>query len=156
MAFLENLGKKVGEAAHSASKKSGELVEVSKINLSIRAEEDKINKKYLEIGKRAYELYISDPQSIPAFHGDCEAIQTHLDSIITLKEKIMEVKNIKLCVGCGEELDKEVMFCSKCGTKQKTIQQEVSQSAEGITCSGCGALVTKGSAFCQGCGTKVG
>jgi len=37
MAFFENLGKKVGEAAQAAAKKSGELVEVTKLNVNINS-----------------------------------------------------------------------------------------------------------------------
>ena len=50
MSFFENLGKKVGEAAQAAARKSSEIVEVTN-NASINAEEDKIQKLYSEIGK---------------------------------------------------------------------------------------------------------
>ena len=43
MAFFGDLGKKVSEAAQTAVKKSGELVEITKLNMSIGSEEEKIN-----------------------------------------------------------------------------------------------------------------
>jgi hypothetical protein len=39
MAFFENIGKRVSEAAQVAAKKSSELVEVTKLNSSISSEE---------------------------------------------------------------------------------------------------------------------
>lgn len=152
MAFFDNLGKKVGEAAQSVSKKSGELVEITKLNMSINSEEDKIKKKYSEIGKKAYEIFLQDPDSASAFLEECEEISQSQSSIDDLKAKIMQAKNLKKCVGCGAELEKSIVFCSKCGAKNEPI---VEIQPEGVVCPSCGVVVSEGSAFCQACGTKV-
>lgn len=125
MAFLENLGKKVEEAAQAAVKKSGELVETTKINMAIGTEEDKIQKMYAEIGKLVYSKYTSNMDVGQDAAALCESIKACEETIKGLKEKIMEIKKTKLCVNCGAELDRTVLFCSKCGAKQEEKQHEV-------------------------------
>ncbi len=157
MAFFENLGKKVGEAAQAAAKKSSELMEVTKINMNITQEEDKIKKLYTEMGKKIYEDYCSDPGSASQFAEQCEAIGTHRETIDNLKKRIREVKNIRVCDGCGEEIDKSTMFCPKCGAKQEIEVEEAPKAeAQGPKCPSCGAENTGNSEFCTSCGEKMG
>lgn len=159
MAFLENLGKKVGEAAQAAAKKSGELVEVTKLNVNINSEEDKINKLYTQIGKAVYEKYSASgiaEEDVTAF---CEAITVHETNIKALREKIADVKGTKACVGCGADMDKNQIFCSKCGAKNElapSAAEEAAQQAATISCPSCGATLAAGSAFCTICGAKIG
>lgn len=157
MAFLENLGKKVGEAAQAAAKKSGELVEITKLNVNIGSEEDKIQKLYTQIGKTVYEKYSAAGATDADTKENCEAIRVHEQNIKALRDKIMEVKNVKTCAGCGAEIDKAMPFCSKCGTKNETVPvQEAAQQTSAITCAACGAALPAGSAFCTNCGAKLG
>jgi hypothetical protein len=117
MAFLENFGKKVGEAAQAAAKKSGDLVETTKISVNINSEEDKIQKLYTQIGKLVYTKYSStgttDEEGIEA----CEAIKVHEQNIKSLKDKLLEIKGTKVCASCGSEIEKAQLFCAKCGAK---------------------------------------
>lgn len=119
MAFLENLGKKVGEAAQAAAKKSGELVEITKLNVNIGSEEDKIQKIYSQIGKNLFEKYKASGAVDEDFREACETIKVHEQNIASLKDKIMELKSIKACIGCGAEMDRTQAFCSKCGARNE-------------------------------------
>jgi len=154
MAFFDNLGKKVGEAAQAAAKKSGELVEVTKLNMSIGTEEDKIKRAFEKIGERIFVKFNSGEEVYSDFIADCEEIKAYQNTISSLKQKIMEIKNMKACTGCGADLDRNATFCPKCGTKQEQPAAE-EQNDEGKFCPKCGATVTEGSAFCQSCGTKI-
>lgn len=160
MAFLENLGKKVGEAAQAAAKKSGELVEVTKLNVNINSEEDKIHKLYSQIGKSIYEKYSALGVAEDNVKEVCEAIKVHEQNIKALKDKISEVKGTKQCIGCGAEMEKDQVFCSKCGTRNELAPAAAAevpvQQAAAVTCPACGATLTAGSAFCTNCGAKVG
>ncbi len=159
MAFLENIGKKVGEAAQAAAKKSGELVEITKLNVNIGSEEDKIQKLYTQIGKSVYEKYSVAGAVDQDVLESCEAIKVHEQNIKSLKEKILEVKNIKSCVSCGAEMERAQIYCSRCGTKNDISaapQPEQQQQAAPATCPACGAVLAEGAVFCTGCGNKVG
>ena len=157
MAFLENLGKRVGEAAQAAAKKSGELVEVTKLNVNIGSEEDKIQKLYTQIGKVVFEKYKATGVVDADAKDNCEAIKVHEQNIKALRDKIMEVKNVKLCVGCGAEMEKGTLFCSKCGAKNEVApaQDPEPQQASSVTCPACGSALPAGSAFCTSCGAKL-
>lgn len=160
MAFLENLGKKVGEAAQAAAKKSGELVEITKLNVNINSEEDKIQKLYAQIGKSVYDKFCQSGTAEDYIKEACEAISVHEQNIKSLRGKIAEVKGTKTCIGCGAEMERTQVFCSKCGTRndiqQAPFQAEPeTQAAANLTCPSCGAALAAGSAFCTNCGTRL-
>ena len=158
MAFLENIGKKVGEAAQAAAKKSGELVEITKLSVNINSEEDKMQKLYVQIGK-----VICDKYNNGVANDDvkdlCEGIKVHEQNVKNLKEKIMTVKGNKICINCGTEIDKMQVFCSKCGSKNDIAQSvdttTYQQAAPMLSCPSCGIMLQGGSAFCTNCGTKI-
>ncbi|MDO8685540.1 MAG: zinc ribbon domain-containing protein [Clostridiales bacterium] len=153
MAFLDNIGK----VAHAAAKKSGELVEITKTNININSEEDKIEKKHQQMGKLVYEKFQATGAIDEEFAGVCNEITAHMETIKNLKQRIMEIKNIKSCTGCGAELECTAMFCAKCGTRQEVPEASSvpSQAAPSQLCPACGAAVPSGTAFCTACGTKV-
>ncbi len=156
MAFLENLGKRVGEAAQAAAKKSSEIVEVTKLNANISSEEEKIQKLYIQIGKAVYGEFISPGDMKEDIKSLCNQISEHEQSIKGLKEKIAEVKGTRQCVSCGAELDRAQVFCSKCGSKNEAAPsvEEPPQPAA-VFCPGCGCSLDQNALFCTNCGTKV-
>jgi predicted nucleic acid-binding Zn ribbon protein len=160
MAFLENLGKKVGEAAQAAAKKSGELVEITKLNVNINSEEDKIQKLYSQIGKAIFEKYKVQGVAEDDIKEACENIIVHEQNIKSLREKIAEVKGTKQCIGCGAEMERNQVFCSKCGTRNENAPagptEQAAPQAAPLKCPACGAELQQGSAFCTNCGAKLG
>lgn len=160
MAFLENLGKKVGEAAQAAAKKSGELVETTKLNVNINSEEDKIQKIYTQIGKTLFERYSATGVADDDVKESLEAVKVHEQNIKSLKEKIFDIKGSKTCISCGTEMDKAQVFCSKCGAKNDVPAPEAAaaepQASSVIACPACGSTLQTGSVFCTNCGAKVG
>ncbi len=157
MAFLENIGKKIGETAQAAAKKSSEIVETTKLNANINAEEDKIQKLYHQMGKSAYQKFTETGDIDDYLREACEQIISHEQNIKALKEKIAEVKGIKSCVGCGAEMERAQVFCSKCGAKNEIVhaEPEAAAAAPSAACPSCGVPLAPGSAFCTNCGTKL-
>lgn len=160
MAFFENLGKKVGEAAQAAAKKSGDLVETTKLNVNINSEEDKIQKLYTQIGKTLYEKYTAGGAVPEDAIETFEAIKVHEQNIRALKDKVLEIKGSKLCVSCGAEIDKDQLFCSKCGAKNEIPSEPpmaaaAETAATTATCPACGSVIQQGAAFCTNCGAKM-
>lgn len=158
MAFLDNMGKKLGEAAQAAAKKSGELVEVTKLNVNINTEEDKIQKLFAQIGKKIYDKYTASGSIDEEAVEDCETIKVHEQNIKNLRSKILEIKNLKICTGCGAELERDQIFCSKCGARNEIphpVETEQKEAPSAITCPACGTVLQPGSIFCTNCGSKL-
>jgi hypothetical protein len=116
--MFDKVSKKVTDTAKAAAKKSGDLVEVAKLNLSIGTEEDKIKKVYIDLGKVTYETFTNGGEVDEVLKSYCEMIKSHEENIKDIKMKILELKDLKLCPGCGVELDSDFDYCSKCGAKQ--------------------------------------
>ncbi|MDP4094782.1 MAG: zinc ribbon domain-containing protein [Bacillota bacterium] len=158
MSGFKSFTKKVSHTAKAAAKKSSDIVEVTKLNMNIGSEEDKIQKKYTEIGKILYDLYVSGESTNEVIKTHCEVIKTHEENIKKMKQKILELKNIKVCPSCGTELEQEILFCSKCGAKQEVpetqAQAEETEKAEN-NCPECGTAFVDGALFCGKCGAKL-
>jgi uncharacterized protein YpuA (DUF1002 family) len=93
MAFLNNLGKKIGSAAEATASKAKEVAEVKKLNSKIGDEEKQIAKLYTEIGEKIFEQDKGNPQSPVA--ELCAMILSSQANIKELKQKIAEVKSLK-------------------------------------------------------------
>lgn len=124
MSVLDSITRKVTDTAKAAAKISGSVVEVTKLNLSINAEEEKIKKIYAEIGKQLYEDYAEGKPVSEELLRKCIAIDEIIASIAEMKEKILELRNAKACPNCFTVLDMEMEYCYKCGRKQDEAQKE--------------------------------
>ncbi len=119
MSILDNVGKKLGGAGKAALKASGDLVQITKLNLAIKSEENKIEGFMVEIGNGVYEKYKSGKPVDAELSLSCEEIAKCMNSIEELKAKIIEVKNLKKCPGCSSEVDRNDAYCSKCGAEME-------------------------------------
>lgn len=90
MAFLNKIGKAIGDAAGTATEKAKDFAETTKLNNAISAEEKQINQYFLEIGKYVFEQERNNPESPVA--ETCGKIIDSLRNIEELKRKVAEIK----------------------------------------------------------------
>jgi len=90
MAFLDKLGKKIGEVADTATDKAKDFAETTKLNQAVSAAEKQITQHFIEIGKFVFENDKENPDSPVA--EICGKISTALKEIDELKQKILEIK----------------------------------------------------------------
>lgn len=90
MAFLDKLGKTIGNVADSASEKAKDFAETTKLNSAISAEEKSINQCFLEIGKFIYEQEKDNLDS--SVSELCIKISDSMKNIEELKQKIIDIK----------------------------------------------------------------
>lgn len=154
MSLMDNFGKKIGEAVSAVGKMSGELVEVTKINMEIRSKEEQIQKLYVELGKIMYKKYEEKTQLEDQLSQLCIQITAIEKESEALKAKLLAAKNIKACPACKAEVSASLEFCSSCGVK---IAQSAPQAAveETVFCTGCGAKLPEATKFCGSCGKKA-
>lgn len=131
MSVLDNFTKRVTDTAKAAAKKSGSVVEVTRLNMNINAEEEKVRKVYSDMGKQLYEDYTEGKSVGDKILEHCVKIDEIIKSIDEMREKILELRNVKACPNCGMELDIEMEYCYKCGRKQDEAETpEVVQDHE--------------------------
>ncbi|NLN65999.1 MAG: zinc ribbon domain-containing protein [Clostridiaceae bacterium] len=113
MAFIDDL-KKFGK---NVAQKSSDVVETTKLNMSISQEKEKINRLYNEMGAAVYEQYKMGNDL--GMSEQCSQIAEFEAKIEEYQNKILEIKNAVKCPQCGTEVSAETVFCAQCGTKIK-------------------------------------
>ena len=127
MAFLDNLGKKIGSAAEMAADKAKDLSEIAKLNVRITSEQNQIDAQYIEIGKLVFDTYKDDPGSPVA--EQCRKIVAGQSAIAECKSQIERIKGesaqpagagpqsrARYCPNCGAAIPDNCRFCPSCGT----------------------------------------
>jgi ribosomal protein S27AE len=127
VSVLDSITKKVTDTAKAAAKISGSVVEITKLNMSINTEEEKVKKLYMEIGKQLYEDYIDGKPVGEELMRKCIKIDEIITNIAEMKEKILELKNVKACPNCGTILAIDMEYCHKCGKKQEEQPAEAEE-----------------------------
>lgn len=115
MDFFNNLGSKIGKTAKTVTKKSEELVEITKLNLTIGNEEDKMKKLLLEIGSEFYSRYVDGESYDDYLNGRFAQVKDIETRVLELKEKIKNLKGQKTCDSCQESIKEDVKYCPHCG-----------------------------------------
>ncbi|MCX7923380.1 MAG: zinc ribbon domain-containing protein [Clostridia bacterium] len=161
MTLFENLTKRVTETARAAAKKSSDIVEVTKLTMAINTEEDKIEKAYAEIGKIVYLKFAEGEAVADEVKGFCEDIKLFEQNIEEIKQKILDLRKVKVCPECTAELEPEMAFCHKCGAKQVIPEPPVEEpsadeaQAAGKVCTSCNSANQAAALYCSQCGTKL-
>ena len=132
MSVLDNITRKVTDTAKAAAKISSGVVEVTKLNMNISAEEEKIRKLYTEMGRQLYEEYSEGRNIEGKLLEKCMKIDEIIANIDEMRGKILEIKNVKACPNCGTVLDMDMEYCHKCGRKQEVPEPkaEVNKDTE--------------------------
>ena len=133
MEFLDKLTKKASETYKGAAEKTGKIAKEAKLKLKINENKSKINELYQEIGKKVYQKHTADEELCikKDLEEECSKIDELSSEIESYHKEILTLSNIKLCVKCKEEMEKDAKFCSKCGAEQpeeeppKEIEVEV-------------------------------
>ena len=105
-----------------AVKKSGELIELTKIKLAAGETKNAIKGKLAMLGELAY--LAAKGEEAPA--ADAEAIVVEIDELkATLAEqeaKVAELSNKKLCPACSKSVNEDAAFCPACGNPMENAE----------------------------------
>lgn len=122
MSFL----KKIGEQVNVLGKKSGEMLEVTKLKLACAKLEKEVEEKKLALGHLCYEAYLEGKREEEEMLSLCKSIDELRAEIEKINEEIeavqkegqgSEAPKAKFCSQCGEKQDAEAKFCRNCGNK---------------------------------------
>lgn len=130
MNSLSKLAKSVSDNASNVAKKSSEMFEITKINLAIQGEEDKIKSIKNEIGGTLFTKFINGQAVDPDIIENCNSIILVQNQISELQLKISKLKNLHICDKCGQEVVLNSIFCPKCGGKQDIPDSVIDEDSE--------------------------
>ncbi len=123
MDLFDKIKKKTSDAFDYTRDKAYNISEEIRIRGLINESKEKISNFYKEIGKIVFENVKNEKDlSKDEVKSQCEGIMREEENIAKLEVEILALKDIKRCVKCGEELDNNAEFCSKCGEKQPKME----------------------------------
>lgn len=133
MAFnFETIKRNASGVANKAAKKTNELTNLAKLNVSVKNMEAKLDGVYEEIGRLFYnaerngEDYTSE---IAALIMKADKFMADIDST---RKQINSLRKVVVCEGCGNEISEDAAYCSFCGTKQVKPEPEIEVEIEEI------------------------
>ena len=124
MGFFNEIGKKTSETTTKIAREA-------KLKMKITENKGKIKDMYQEIGRKVYENHVREEniELNEYIKSDCEEIDKLSKETEEARKEILVLNNKKLCKKCFAEIEKDAMFCSKCGEKQ-TEEKTVFEKAE--------------------------
>lgn len=154
MAFFDELGKKLTQSSQDVVQKTKDTAEVLKLNNMIADAEKSIENLYSQLGKAYFELHAdSSEDPLSSIINDIKLAQK---TISDCQKEIQQIKGLCICTNCGANLEKEALFCSRCGTKVEHPVETPATTEENVYhCKKCGVVVPEEYAFCINCGTKA-
>ena len=92
---FQDVAKKSSDVAQAAARKSGDMLEITKLSLQLKDNEKQIEEKYKEIGRLVYEG-IPDIESLP------DEIKLMISDIHAIKESNMKLSDMIESLKNGE------------------------------------------------------
>lgn len=168
MAFFD----KVQDFVKSASDKTSEVIEVSRLKAAIAEDKKAINEQMAKLGAIFYAQYKDGEALTPDAVNICMVIDKHNTRVEESEAEIQKINDANAekkaaknagnsgveCPECHSTNPEGTKFCSNCGAKIPEIVEAEAVEVEDKPkkfCSNCGAEVGEGKNFCSECGTKV-
>lgn len=128
MGFFNDLGKKTTET-------TSKIAREAKLKMKITENKGKIKDLYGKMGRKIYENHVREENiDIKEFiSDDCSKIDALSKEIEDARKEMLVLNNKKMCKKCFAEIEKDAMFCSKCGEKQteeKTVLEKAEEKLE--------------------------
>lgn len=126
MSFINKISEKLSSGATAVSNSTKRMSEIAKLNSKINKNLSDVNSKYTEIG-RIVKLELVDKIE----HQEVKRLVSEIDALLTevneSREKISDLKGVKVCSSCGAQVSRDVAFCPNCGVKQPVSEVKNSE-----------------------------
>ena len=117
MGVFEEVVNKAKVAADYAGKKTGEIVEISKLRFTATDIQGKINKELQELGFVVYQADKDGVDYSAQLKEKSANIDELYDELNKVNEKIADLKRMKKCPACDFSNPEDANYCLKCGAK---------------------------------------
>lgn len=166
--FFDKVKQGISKGVTTASVKSKELIEVTRLKSQITTVQNQKRSAIEELGNIVYTMFLKESIDEGRVKDKGAAIRKIDDQIKNLESEIVQVQNkARESLGeatstgkctCGTDLYEDTKFCGGCGKKVASIStsampEEVPTSKS--MCDQCKAELKSGSKFCNVCGAKA-
>lgn len=117
MGAFEDFLTKAKDGFDIAAKKTGEVITVQKLKLSIASINSDIDKKYESIGRLYADSVKNNTDNTDTINSLLAEIEEKLEEIEKIEKEISEATNKKACAVCGAKNGTDAAFCSRCGAE---------------------------------------
>lgn len=125
MSFFNELGKKQLST-------TAKIATEAKFKIEIAENRERIKELYEELGRKVYENHIREENINidTVIEEECSKIDKLSKKIEVARKEILALNNKKMCKKCFAEIEKESVFCSQCGAKQRKEKTVLEQAEE--------------------------
>ena len=116
MGMLDDIINKTRDVASDLGHKANDVVEVSKLRLSVVSLGSDIDKVYQKLGLMIYEMVKAGTANQELVNGCVAEIDALKLKLEEANQKIDELKNVRRCDSCGNAVDIAAQFCPMCGS----------------------------------------
>ena len=152
MAFFDGMDRKLSQFGQSVSNKSREVSEGMRLSSAIKAEEEKQNNLYREVGKYYFENCAENAEG--QLKVLCDQIVASMELTSQYKQQQNVLKGMISCPNCGAQISANSGFCNVCGSKVEKQVPPAPQPGAGKICPKCQKTVEADALFCTFCGNK--
>lgn len=146
-------GDKLNQMTKSAVSKSREMAEITRLNMEISNQEQKIKELAAQLGMIVVEEHLlPEHEQVAGLVAQIVKLQ---GTIAQNRATIQDIRNINICANCGAEVSRASKFCDKCGSPMDRTVLDASVASASPTCPACGAQLEAGAKFCTNCGAKL-
>ena len=104
-------------AAEAVGKKATAFMDISRLKISAADIRSEIGKRYEALGRAVYNSR-KDGLDIEPLAAECEeSIDALYGRLERVNQKIAELTEKTVCDSCGNRIEKDAVYCPKCGTK---------------------------------------
>ena len=152
MAFFDEMDRKLSQFGQSVSNKSREVSEGMRLSSAIKAEEEKQNNLYREVGKYYFENCAANAEG--QLKVLCDQIVASMELTSQYKQQQNVLKGMVSCPNCGAQISANSGFCNVCGSKIEKQVSPAPQPGAGMICPKCQKTVEADALFCTFCGNQ--
>ena len=152
MAFFDEMDRKLSQFGQSVSNKSREVSEGMRLSSAIKAEEEKQNNLYREVGKYYFENCAANAEG--QLKVLCDQIVASMELTSQYKQQQNVLKGMVSCPNCGAQISANSGFCNVCGSKIEKQVSPAPQLGAGKICPKCQKTVEADALFCTFCGNQ--
>ncbi len=128
MSWFDKVKETASKATRIAKVKSGEIYEITKLNLAVNEAEAKIEKMFKNAGVLCYRDFENGVEVSEDIKLIMEDVDAKYKEIEALKARINEIKSVVTCPACGGNNTADAKFCNSCGANITNDSAEITEA----------------------------